>query len=76
MVIVVPALPCADPAAPLTVPFRILVMPDIVVLEVCHRMLFRVSTDGRGKYIRDETLLCCTFANAITHGPNYDIRLS
>jgi hypothetical protein len=29
-----------------------------------------------GKYIREGTVLCCTLANAIIHGPNYDIRLS
>ena len=34
VVIVVPRLPCADPTAPLIVPFRMLEMSDIVVFKV------------------------------------------
>lgn len=57
VVIVVPTLPCADPAAPLIVPFRMLVMSDIVVFKVV--LSHAVSCRGMmtEKYIRDGKLI-------------------
>lgn len=40
VVIVVPSFPCADPAAPLSVPLRMLVMSDIVLFKAALRLAY------------------------------------
>lgn len=51
VVIVVPSLPCAAPEFPLSVPFRMVTMPDIVATGLRYRMKFHIEIG--------DTVVCC-----------------